>query len=70
MDPTRHSPDTSPLADRFGVTPSVVEDLIGRRMAGARDGELIALLGEPARGGLSRERAQALLLDLEALLRG
>ena len=56
--------DPSSLANRFNVSPSVVEDLYARRRAGARDAELINLLQQEDRGGLDPERARALVDEL------
>ena len=56
--------DLSRLADRYSVTPSVVEDLYARRRAGARDAELVNLLQQADRGGLDAERAHALVAEL------
>ncbi len=62
-----HSPtsfDSFALAQRYAISPSVVEDLYARRRAGARDAELINLLAQPDRGGLRIERARALISEL------
>jgi hypothetical protein len=56
--------DLSPLAERYGISPGVVEDLYARRRAGARDAELINLLAQPDRGGLDAQQARALLQEL------
>jgi len=58
--------DLSHLADRYHVTPSVVEDLYARRRAGARDAELINLLQQTDRGGLDTAQARALIAELPA----
>jgi hypothetical protein len=56
--------ELSSLADKFNVSAGVVEDLYARRRAGARDTELITLLQQEDRGGLSLERARALVAEL------
>lgn len=56
--------DLNSLAARYGVTAAVLEDLYARRRAGARDPELINLLGQPDRGGLATERAREVLAAL------
>ena len=56
--------DPSSLANRFNVSPSVVEDLYARRRAGARDAELINLLQQEDRGGFDPERARAFVDEL------
>jgi hypothetical protein len=57
-------PDLTPLATRYGLSPAVVEDLYARRRAGARDAELINLLGQQDRGALSLERAREVVAEL------
>jgi hypothetical protein len=58
--------DLSPLEATYGVSSAVLEDLYARRRAGARDAELVNLLGQPDRGGLDPERARALVAELPA----
>jgi hypothetical protein len=58
--------DLSPLEASYGVSSRVLEDLYARRRAGARDAELVNLLTQPDRGGLSVERARALVAELPA----
>jgi hypothetical protein len=58
--------DLSSVALKYGVAPGVVEDVYARRRAGARDAELINLLGQHDRGGLDPERARALVAELPA----
>jgi len=57
-------PDLELLAARYHVSPGVVEDLYARRRAGARDAELVNLLGQQDRGGLAPEQARALISEL------
>jgi hypothetical protein len=52
MESSPASIDLSPIAAKYAVSPAVVEDLYARRRAGARDAELINLLGQQDRGGL------------------
>jgi hypothetical protein len=56
--------DLSSLAARYGLAPAVVEDLYARRRAGARDAELINLLAQPDRGGLTPERAREVIAGI------
>ena len=56
--------DLSHLEVTYNVPSAVLEDLYARRRAGAHDTELVNLLGQPDRGGLDRERAQALVAEL------
>jgi hypothetical protein len=56
--------DLSHLEATYGVSSGVLEDLYARRRAGARDAELVNLLAQPDRGGLSAERARALVAEL------
>jgi hypothetical protein len=58
--------DLSPLEATYGVSAAVLEDLYARRRAGARDPELVHLLGQQDRGGLDTERARALVAELPA----
>ena len=58
--------DLTALASRYGISPSVVEDLYARRRAGAHDAELLNLLAQRDRGGLEHERARALVAELAA----
>jgi hypothetical protein len=64
MDKMPAPDDLSPLAAKYGVSAAVLEDLYARRRAGARDAELVNLLGQPDRGGLDSERARALVAEL------
>jgi hypothetical protein len=50
----------------YNVSAAVLEDLYARRRAGARDAELVHLLGQSDRGGLDPERARALVAELPA----
>jgi hypothetical protein len=56
--------DLSSLAERHGLTTAIVEDLYARRRAGARDAELINLLGQQDRGGLAPDRARQIVVEL------
>ena len=56
--------DLGRLEAAFGVSAEVREDLCARRRAGARDAELVNLLGQADRGGLDRDRARALVAEL------
>jgi hypothetical protein len=56
--------DLSQLTQKYKVSAEVLEDLYARRRAGARDRELINLLGQPDRGGLDVERARQLVAEL------
>ena len=58
--------DLSPLEATYGVSSAVLADLYARRRAGARDAELVHLLGQQDRGGLDSERARALVAELPA----
>jgi hypothetical protein len=58
--------DLSHLEATYGVAAAVLEDLYARRRAGARDPELVHLLGQHDRGGLNADRAWALVADLPA----
>jgi hypothetical protein len=51
------------LSARYGVPVAILQDLAARRRAGARDGELINLLTQPDRGGLSNDRAAQLVSE-------
>ena len=64
MDNTAPPIDLTPLAATYGVSSSVLEDVYARRRAGARDAELVNLLGQQDRGGLTPDRAGALLAEL------
>jgi hypothetical protein len=64
MDNMPGQADLSPLAARYGVSSTVLEDLYARRRAGARDAELVNLLTQGDRGGLDVERARALVSEL------
>ena len=56
--------DLNSVAARYGISPEVIEDLYARRRAGAREAELINLLGQQDRGGLAPDRARALISEL------
>jgi hypothetical protein len=56
--------DLEALGRQYGVSPDAMEDLAARRRAGAHDGELLNLLGQPHWGGLSRQDAAALIAQL------
>ena len=58
--------DLTELADRYGVSPGVLNDLYARRRAGAHDAELVDLLMQQDRGGLDRQQARALVAELPA----
>lgn len=62
LDPSQAEMDV--LGKRYGVPAWALEDILARRRAGARDGELINLLRQAERGGLSQERANALIAEL------
>ena len=64
MDTSPGPVDLDALAAKYQVSPGVVEDLYARRRAGARDAELINLLAQQDRGGLSAEQARALVAEL------
>lgn len=66
MESSPASIDLSPIAAKYAVSPAVVEDLYARRRAGARDAELINLLGQQDRAGLDAERAKTLVSELPA----
>jgi len=59
-----HSEQLSQLAESYAVSPGVLEDLVARRRAGALDGELLNLLAQPDRGGLTAADARALVGQL------
>ena len=52
------------IAARFAVPRGALEDLVGRRRAGAHDGELISLLRQPDWGGLSQAQAAEVVAEL------
>ena len=58
--------DLTELADRYAVSPGVLNDLYARRRAGAHDAELVDLLMQQDRGGLDRQQARALVAELPA----
>jgi len=64
MEPSPSPVDLDALAAKYGLRPAVLEDLYARRRAGARDAELINLLGEQDRGGLDSERAREVIAGL------
>jgi hypothetical protein len=64
MEASPEPADFDAVATKYQVSAGVVEDLYARRRAGARDAELINLLGQQDRGGLTPERARALLSEL------
>ena len=66
MQTNSSEPDLSHLTQKYKVSAEVLEDLYGRRRAGARDQELINLLGQADRGGLDVERARQLVAELPA----
>ena len=66
MEKTPAPIDLSHLEATYGVSSAVLEDLYARRRAGARDAELVNLLGQQDRGGLDVERARALVAELPA----
>jgi hypothetical protein len=49
------------------IEPWVRSDLLARRRAGALDNELLALLREPARGGLTAAQARSVVAELQPL---
>jgi hypothetical protein len=59
-----HSDLLTRLAETYAVSPGVLEDLVARRRAGALDAELLNLLAQPDRGGLSAADARALVDEL------
>lgn len=56
--------DFGSLAAKYEIPRAVLEDLYARRRAGARDAELINLLGQQDRGGLDAERARDVVAEL------
>jgi hypothetical protein len=64
MDTSPAPDDLDAVAAKYHISPGVVEDLYARRRAGARDAELINLLGQQDRGGLTAEQARALVAEL------
>jgi hypothetical protein len=52
------------IRERYSVPSWSLEDLVARRRAGAHDTELITLLRQPERGGLSQEQAAQLVAEL------
>ena len=52
------------IGARYSVPSWSLEDLVARRRAGARDSELITLVRQPERGGLSQEQAAELVAEL------
>ena len=64
MDTSPEPADLDAVAAKYHVSPAVVEDLYARRRAGARDAELVNLLGQQDRGGLAPEQARALVAEL------
>jgi len=59
-----HFDQLARLAQTYGVSAGVLEDLAARRRAGALDGELINLLAQSDRGGLDTTAARALVDQL------
>jgi hypothetical protein len=56
--------DLEAIGARYAVPAWSLEDIVARRRAGALDPELISLLRQPERGGLSREEATQLIAEL------
>ncbi len=52
------------LEARYDVPAVILEDLLARRRAGARDQELVNLICQPDRGGLDEGRARQLVSEL------